>query len=164
MSFSPIPHLCVPDVFRITPELLARKGITLLLLDLDNTLSPYAEHLPPERVLSWMKALKAAGVDLFIISNNKNADRVKNYAAACDIPYIAKAGKPHPRAVREVMAQLGKRPAETALMGDQIFTDGLAARRAGVLAIVVRPLGMGNLLFRIRYLIEQPFRLLAGRE
>jgi len=157
-----IPHITAPDVFLITPERLQKKGITLLLLDLDNTLSPYSEDLPPERVLEWMDALKKAGITPYIISNNASEERVRNYAAACEIPYVARAGKPSPKPVQEAMKALGKERAETALMGDQIFTDVLAAKRAGVTAIVVKPLEM-TVLFRLRYIAEQVFRRL-GKE
>jgi len=157
-----IPHITAPDVFMITPERLQQKGITLLLLDLDNTLSPYSEDLPPERVLEWMSALKKADITPYIISNNASEERVRNYAAACEILHLARAGKPSPKPVQEAMNALGKKQAETALMGDQIFTDVLAAKRAGVTAIVVKPLEM-TVLFRLRYIAEQIFRRL-GKE
>jgi len=163
MSFSPIPRLVVPDIFAITPELLQQKGITFLCLDLDNTLSPYSEDLPPRRVLDWMAALKAAGITLYMISNSSKSRRADDYARACNIPFIKCAGKPSPKALRAAMEQMGKQPEETALAGDQIFTDGLAANRAGVISIVVRPMVLKNLFFRIRYGIEQPFRAL-GKE
>jgi len=161
MSLSPIPDITGPDIFAVTPALLARRGITLLLLDLDNTLAPYSEHLPSERVLAWVGELKAAGVGLFMISNSRKSSRADTYAKACDIPFIKRAGKPSPKAVHTAMAQMGKSAKETALMGDQIFTDGLAANRAGVLSVVVKPIAMKNLFFRARYLIEKPFRALA---
>jgi len=162
MSFSPIPKLVVPDIFHVTPELLRQKGITLLLLDLDNTLTPYTESLPTERVLAWIKELRVSGVTLFMISNSRKSRRADDYAEACDMPFIKRAGKPSPRALQTAMEQFGKRPGETALMGDQIFTDGLAANRAGVLSILVRPIKM-NFIQRLRYGIEQPLRAL-GKE
>ena len=162
MNFSPIPAVVLPDIFKVTPRLLRQKGVSLLLVDLDNTLALYSEDLPSERVLNWIAEQKAAGVTLCLISNNRSHQRVKRYAEACGISYVARAGKPNPRAMRTVMAELGKGPEETALMGDQIFTDVLAANRAGALSILVRPLRM-NTLFRLRYIAEQPFRAL-GRE
>jgi len=160
MSFSFIPAITAPDIFAITPEVLGKKGITLLLLDLDNTLSLYSEDLPSERVIAWMSRLQAAGIALYVISNNKNGRRIRQYAEACGIPHVYRAGKPHPRALHEAMKELGKRPEETALMGDQIFTDGLAANRAGAVSIVIRPLTMAG-GFGLRYVLEQPFRRLA---
>ena len=162
MNFSPIPQIVLPDIFGVTPELLRQKGISLLLVDLDNTLTPYSEGLPSQRTLSWMTELKAAGVELYVISNNKSHERARRYAEACGIPYVAQAGKPNPQALHTAMAQMGKSPKETALLGDQIFTDVLAANRAGALSILVKPLEMGA-LFRLRYIAEQPFRAL-GRE
>jgi len=163
MSFSLIPKVVLSTIFGVTPELLRQKGVTLLFLDLDNTLSPYSEDLPPQQVLTWMAELKAAGVILYLISNNSDPERVRRYAEACGISGVAKAGKPSPEVLRRVMAELGKTPAETALMGDQVFTDVLAANLAGALSILVRPLEMINILFRLRYIAEQPLRAL-GRE
>ncbi|MCL2564150.1 MAG: YqeG family HAD IIIA-type phosphatase [Oscillospiraceae bacterium] len=161
MSFSPIPKLVVPDIFAVTPDLLRRKGITFLCLDLDNTLSPYSEDMPPKRVLDWMAELKAAGIDLYMISNSAKSRRADDYAKACGIPFVKCAGKPRPKALRDAMQQMDKTPAETALMGDQIFTDGLCANRAGALSIVVKPIEMKNIFFRIRYGVEQLFRVLS---
>jgi len=157
MSFSPIPDICARDIFSVTPDFLRQRGITLLLVDLDNTLSPYGEDLPPEPVLAWIAGCRAVGIDLFMVSNTGNEKRAVGYANACEMPYMIRARKPSPKGPMAAMAQRGKPPGETALMGDQVFTDGLAANRAGILSIVTRPLRMG-LFLRLRYMIEQPFR------
>ena len=161
MSFSPIPDVTAPDIFTVTPKWLSDKGITLLLLDLDNTLAPYSQDMPTEQVLAWMKELQASGAALFIVSNNRGETRVERYAAACGIPFIKRAEKPHPKGLETAMEQMGKTREETALMGDQVFTDALAAKRAGVLSIVIKPLEMLNMWFYLRYFIELPFRWLS---
>ncbi|MDR7457536.1 MAG: HAD-IIA family hydrolase [Armatimonadota bacterium] len=46
-------------------------------------------------------------------------------------------GKPGPRLLREGMRRIGTRPKETVMVGDQIATDIVAARAAGVRAILV---------------------------
>ena len=153
-----VPKVVAASIFAVGPEWLHEKGITLLLLDLDNTLATYAEDMPKKCVLDWLESLRAAGISLYIISNSRKARRVDDYAAACGLAFVKGARKPKPEALQEIMRKMGKTPAETALMGDQIFTDGLAANRAGVSAIVVRPLGMKNPLFFLRYLVELPFR------
>lgn len=158
MPFSPIPKLCVPDIFSITPQVLTQHGVSLLLLDLDNTLSTYSDSLPTEQVLNWMNALQDAGISLYIISNNRCQNRIENYAAACGIPCVHKAGKPSPKSLHKAMEEMGKTPSQTALMGDQIFTDGLAANRAGALSIVVVPLEFNNLFYKFRFQVERPFR------
>lgn len=156
MSF--FPDIVLPDVFALNAQMLKARGVNLLLLDLDNTLSTYSEHLPSEKILSWMQGLKQEGIDLYILSNNRSPQRVERYAEVCEIPYVARAKKPNPAAIFRIMEALDRKPEETALMGDQIFTDGRAAKRAGILAIVVRPIRMGNIFFLARYGIELPFR------
>lgn len=163
MRFCLIPDICLPDIDAITPEFLQTRGITLLLLDLDNTLTAYSECYPTEKVLTWIAGCRAAGVDLFLVSNSRHGTRAKEYAQAAGIPFIRRAGKPHPRGLFEAMQKMNRRPEETAMAGDQIFTDGLAANRAGVLSILLRPICMKAPHRRLRYLIEQPIRAL-GRE
>jgi len=46
-------------------------------------------------------------------------------------------GKPDPRLLREAMARIGTRPAETAMVGDQLATDVAAGRAAGLFTIHV---------------------------
>lgn len=164
MPFSPIPKLCVTSVFDITAEVLAEHGVSLLLLDLDNTLSTYSKTLPTDEILAWMQNLQSAGISLYIISNNPCQNRIENYAAACDIPCVHKARKPSTKSLLKAMEEMGKTPAETALMGDQVFTDGLAANRAGALSIVVVPLEFNNLFYKFRFQVERPFRYLGGNQ
>lgn len=52
-------------------------------------------------------------------------------------------GKPHPRLLREALARLGVRPAQTAIVGDQVATDVAAGRAAGLYTILVRT-GVGT--------------------
>jgi len=159
MRFSPIPRVLACDIFAITPEWLRLRGIRLLLLDLDNTLAPYAESAPRETVLRWMNELRKSGIESYLLSNNSSESRVADYAAACGIEGVHRAGKPHPRTIFRVLDQKGLKVHEAALMGDQCFTDGLAANRAGILSIVVRPLEM-NIWYLLRYWLEHPFRWL----
>ena len=49
MAFSLLPHWTGATIFDIDPAALARRGITLLLADLDNTLVPTACRSPRRR-------------------------------------------------------------------------------------------------------------------
>ena len=42
----------------VTPEFLASQNIKYLLIDIDNTLAPYEEPMPNERVIAWFKLLE----------------------------------------------------------------------------------------------------------
>ena len=62
------------------------------------------------------------------------------------------------------MEQMGRTSAQTAMVGDQIFTDILGAKRTGVLALMVEPIQLaGNPGRYLRYAVEEPFRALGRR-
>ncbi len=156
----PIPDRVYKSVLDIDPRALAEGGIKLLLADLDNTLTRYGQPDPDGPVTAWREALREAGVTLFLLSNSRRPARVSHYARVLDIPALGHAGKPRPGGYRAAMEQMGAAPEETAMVGDQIFTDILGAKRAGVTAILVEPIALrGNPGRYIRYAAEIPFRM-----
>ena len=59
---------------------------------------------------------------------------------------------------RRAMARCAAQPAQTAIVGDQIFTDIWGGNRAGVLTLLVKPIEFGTVFRALRYGIETPFR------
>ena len=152
------------DIYELTGEVLARRGFRLLLADLDNTLVPYGVPLPDERLKRWRDDLSTHGVTLFILSNNRKEHRPRTFAEALDVPYIGHAGKPKTPSFLKAMEQMGVTREQTAIVGDQVFTDVLGGNRAGVSAILVEPIRLaGNPGRYLRYAVELPFRLLSGK-
>lgn len=104
------------------------------------------------------------GVELFLLSNSRKPDRPGRYAKRLDIPYLGHAGKPRTAGFEQAMARMGRTAGQTAMVGDQIFTDILGARRMGILALLVEPIQLaGNPGRYLRYAVEQPFRALGKR-
>ncbi len=164
MAFLPIPDAFYDNVFQITAKALTDRGITLLLADLDNTLVPYKTPVPDDRLMAWRKELEAGGVTLFLLSNSRKPGRPKRFADALGIDFVGHAGKPKRSGFRKAMERTGRTPAQTAIVGDQIFTDILGGKRAGVAALLVRPIRLaGNPGRYIRYWVETPFRQAARR-
>lgn len=161
MSFSMIPKYSFKSLCAITPQFLKEHGIRLLLLDLDNTMAPYGTVQPPENIAAWADTIKANGVELFIITNNTGSKRVESLASAFGVGYIMSAKKPFATGINKALKQLGRTPSETALAGDQIYTDIIAANSAGVLSIVVEPLKLRNPVLNLRYWLEAPFRAMC---
>ena len=161
MGFSPIPRLRCESYKTIKIDTLKAQGITLLLLDLDNTITPYGVGTPTAELKQWVEKLRGEGVEPFILSNSRKAVRVPNFAADLGVPYLKYAGKPKKKGFLTAMSQMGKKPEETAMVGDQIFTDILGANRCGVHSILVRPLRLDTIFRQIRYGIETPFRALG---
>ena len=150
------------NIYEISGAALGRRGIRLLLADLDNTLVPYGVPLPDEKLKGWRDELAAHGVTLFILSNTRHESRPRTFAQALDVPYIGHAGKPKTASFVKAMEQMGVAPEQTAIVGDQIFTDVLGGNRAGVATILVKPIRLaGNPGRYLRYAVEVPFRLLS---
>lgn len=152
------------SIYDLKVSALAEKGITLLLADLDNTLVPYGVPVPTEDVRAWNETLNEAGVTLFVLSNNRHADRPRIFCEAMNIPFIGHAGKPKTSSFYKAMERMGVKPEQTAIVGDQIFTDVLGGNRAGVTTILVKPIRLaGNPGRYVRYAVELPFRVMSGR-
>lgn len=123
----------------ITPEFFLTNHITWAAVDMDNTLTlPNTPQLLPEASL-WVEKMRRSGVTLVLVSNNKCA-RVQPVAEAAGLPYIWRACKPFAFGINRAARLAGQPKAAGAFIGDQLFTDIEAARRARVTAILVDPL------------------------
>lgn len=164
MAVSMLAHWAGGSIFDIEPAALAGRGIRLLLADLDNTLVPYGVPEPTDAVRDWSAALAEHGVTLFVLSNNRHPARPERFARALRVPFIGHAGKPKPGSFFRAMEQMGCKPDETAIVGDQIFTDILGGRNAGIYTLLVEPIRLaGNPGRYLRYAVEWPFRALTKR-
>lgn len=161
--FSLLPWRQAHSIYDLTGERLAEQGIRFLMADLDNTLIPYSQKEPDAALRRWNEDLAAHGVTLFLLSNSRKATRAPNFARALGIPYLCHAGKPKRGGYIKAMADHAATAAESAMVGDQVFTDTLGANRAGVRSILVRPIELwGNPGRYLRYWAELPVRWLSG--
>lgn len=161
MKFILAPEYSFNKLTEVTPEFLNKNGITLLLLDLDNTIAPYGQTAPGREVVRWAEACREKGITLFIVSNNRSSERAGSFARALGIEFVYRAKKPSGRGIARALELTGKSRGETALAGDQIFTDVLAAGRSGITSIMVEPISLKNPLLAIRYFFELPFRKMS---
>ena len=157
-----MPQYSFKAYTNITPEFLRRLGISFLMLDLDNTIAKYSEHAPSSLAMQWVEHMRKNDIGLFFISNSKRETRVDAFAHALGVPFIKAAGKPSPAALLEAMDSLGFAKCDCAFLGDQVFTDTLAANRAAVTSIIVRPLSLKNPFFLLRFAVETPFRAICA--
>ena len=158
MSFWPVPDIMKTDIYELTPEVFLQRGVKLVMLDVDNTISPYDKDNAEPQLISWANEMKAAGLELFILSNNRG-HRPAVFADALGIEYIGKAKKPFTKAMKNVLARKNCAPENAALIGDQIYTDTLCAKCVGALAVTVEPIKFTNIFLKLRYHLEAPFRI-----
>lgn len=164
MSLSLIPQRLYERYDELTPEILSGMGVTLLLSDLDFTLAPIKTRRPDEKLKAWIADLQTHGIAFMIVSNNRSGERVREFCAELGAPYQGHANKPSRRGIRAAMARAGADAAHTAMLGDKLLTDVLAANRAGVLSLMVEPCGGAVTPWqKVLHALQEPFKAACRR-
>ena len=151
------PTYMFEHYYEITPAFLESIGVRALLIDIDNTLAPYEQPLPNERIHAWFADLAEHGVKAALVSNN-HEPRVKEFNQSLGLTAFWDSGKPGKKTLLLAMEQLGVSKSETAMLGDQLLTDSYAGKHIGLPTIIVPPIkDKTNLFFRFKRLCERPF-------
>lgn len=162
MSVSLLPKIVAKQITDLTPEFLHSRGISLLMMDFDNTIVPYTTDIPTESVENWLDMMKKSNIRLCVVSNSKK-DRVKIFCEKYGLDCITHAKKPFSKGIRACLARYGVPAHQCALVGDQIYTDTLGANGCGVQSIVVDAINNHNFWLKARHALELPF-LFAARK
>ncbi|MDQ7819448.1 MAG: YqeG family HAD IIIA-type phosphatase [Armatimonadota bacterium] len=133
------PSRTAASVLDLSPQDLRAGGVRGLILDLDNTVVPWGSAAPSADVVRWVSAVRAAGLAVCIVSNSFTS-RARRVGEILGVPVVSWAAKPAPWAFRRALRVLGTAPAQTALVGDQLFTDILGGNLLGLRTILVEPL------------------------
>ena len=150
-----MPDFFVKCISDIDLDTLKARGITAIVLDLDNTLDSHKTKTPSPCAHAFFDKLNQLGFSFCIISNGKQ-ERVKRYLQNLSIPFVAKAGKPLKKSYKKALEILGTLPQCTAFIGDQIFTDIWGANRMGLLTVLTEPIEqIENSFFYIKRFLER---------
>ena len=133
------PQQHLDSIYELDAAALRARGIRGIIADMDNTLVPWNDRAVYPKLASWLAQLKEKGFRLCIVSNNSR-ERGGQLALDLDIPAIWYAIKPRRRAFRKALRMMELTPQETAVIGDQIFTDVLGGNRLGLYTILVTPI------------------------
>ena len=118
---------------------LRSEGISVALLDFDNTLGPDHATEPTDFSRDCVREIQDAGIRCCLVSNAKSG-RSAGIAKSLDIPCVTYARKPEPVGVRRALDLMGAKPEDAVMIGDQIFTDVIAGNLAGVRTFMVEKL------------------------
>ena len=156
-----VPDYMFATFDEVTPAFLQSIGVRVLLIDIDNTLAPYEQPDPDQRILAWFAELEKNGIRAALISNN-GTERVERFARPLfetfGIFAYPNSHKPFRGTLERAMKELGVTHAETAMLGDQLLTDCFAGKHIGLRAIIVPPIkDKTNLFFRFKRFLERPF-------
>ena len=116
----------------VTPELLKKEDVKLLLCDLDNTLRLHSEKEPADELYDWIEDCRKAGVKVVVISNNGRKKMMQKFCEPLKIDCVWWAKKPMSVKLTEAMAEYQFKPTETVMLGDKWSTDVLAAKFAKI--------------------------------
>lgn len=157
MAFTFMPDFWFDTYDKADADFLKSLGVKGLILDIDNTLEPYENATPGEGVVVWLSSLREAGIACAFVSNN-GKERVELFNKELSLPAYYKAKKPFSKNLKRAMTDMGTDKTNTYMMGDQVFTDVLAARFAGLAgAILVNPIkDKTDRLTRFKRWLEKP--------
>ena len=153
-----IPYAHSKSIYEIEMDFYKRNGITTLFMDLDNTLDSYRAREPKPQTIEYVSELKKNHITPIIISNNK-AKRVSGYANLLDVEFLSSARKPFSRRIKAEIARRNLKKEEVMLVGDQLMTDVLAAKGAGIKIVLTEKLVKEDQwTTHINRLIDRPIR------
>ncbi|NLX70931.1 MAG: YqeG family HAD IIIA-type phosphatase [Clostridiales bacterium] len=133
------PNQMVESVCDIKLDELMKRGISNIIIDLDNTLIPWGEEYIIPEVYQWIKAGQEMGFKFCIVSNG-SFKRIRHFASKFGMLAASKRGKPLSRAFKNAMMTLEGNKHNTAVIGDQIFTDILGGNMLDLYTILVEPI------------------------
>ena len=133
------PSRVVETVKELDPADLKAQGIEAIITDLDNTLVPWQHYEIMPGVIEWLAKLEVAGIKICIASNTIHTERLKQLADTMKIPFVDRVQKPRTGGFRRAMKLMGSNTGNTAVFGDQLFTDVLAGNRLKLYTILLRP-------------------------
>ncbi len=153
------PDAYVESVTDIDLDLLRKKGYRAFIFDLDNTLLGWRSKEISEKTALWLKEAEKFGYKVCIVSNSFKK-RVTRFSKSLGIPSISKAIKPRKKVFLEALKTLGSKPAETVVVGDQLFTDVLGGKRMNFFTILVYPVDKHELFITI--LVRIPEKIILA--
>ncbi len=148
------PNIKLDKITDISVEILKKYNIDSLILDVDNTLSTHHGQVLTEGLIDWLNTMRQNNIKLTILSNSKSK-RLEPFAKKIDLDYISLGLKPLPFGYLRALKKLNSKRKNTAIVGDQIFTDVIGGNVVGVKTIWLTPIEPEPMLsFRIRRKLE----------
>ncbi len=144
MNNNSFPRFFFPDdqfrtVEEVNYEALRESGIRACVFDLDNTIARWEEERLEEEILELFDCLTGLGLKVGILTNSRR-ENIEKFISDLPFPHLFNASKPRRKGFMKIAEELGVRPEEVAMIGDQLLTDVLGANRAGMYTIRVDPL------------------------
>lgn len=150
------PDYVFDSVADIPLDFFEHEDIKALILDLDNTLTTHNNPEPDPKRYGWFTRLVNSDLKMIIVSNN-HPERVKPFAEFLGLDFVPDGKKPLPKGYNEACRRLDIPKKNIAAVGDQIFTDVMGCKAAGIRSIFVFPIEPETgFWFRVKRKLEKP--------
>ena len=149
------PNIKLDKITDISVDILKKYNITALILDVDNTLSTHHGQVLTDGLEEWLKNMRENNIKLTVLSNSTKK-RLDPFAKKIGLDYISLGLKPLPFGYLRALKALGTKRINTAIVGDQIFTDTLGGNLVGLNTVLLTPIKPEtSLRFRFKRRIEK---------
>lgn len=149
------PDLIADNVKKIDLNYLIENNIKGLILDIDNTLVPDYVKEAGDDIIKWLDKVKKMGLKVCIVSNATHK-RVSRFNEKLGVDAIPRASKPGKKSFLKAIKLMGIKAEETAVIGDQLFTDIYGGNKLNMFTILVKPIASKEFIFvRIKRLAEK---------
>lgn len=130
------PNIKLDKITDISVDILKKYNITALILDVDNTLSTHHGQVLTDGLENWLKNMRENNIKLTVLSNSTKK-RLDPFAKKIGLDYISLGLKPLPFGYLRALKALGTKRKNTAIVGDQIFTDTLGGNFVGLNTVLL---------------------------
>jgi HAD superfamily phosphatase (TIGR01668 family) len=130
------PNRAVDSISRINLHKYWREGKRGIIIDLDNTLTPWKKQQVNKEAHDFLLNALSHNYKICLLTN-AGRKRTKLIADHYNIPFIANAFKPRKKTFLKALKLIGIQNSQAIVIGDQIFTDILGGNRAGCYTILV---------------------------
>ena len=152
------PDAAFRNIYNITPELLFKFGIKALVLDIDDTLIAKKSNIITKELINWVYTFKENDIPIYIISNNFKK-RVMPISDKLGVPFIYFALKPFPKGINKARKIFKVTKKDVCIIGDQIFTDVISGKLAGVFTVLVDPISTSHsITIKLKRFLEKKIR------
>ncbi|MBQ3058448.1 MAG: YqeG family HAD IIIA-type phosphatase [Clostridia bacterium] len=149
------PKIKLEKVTDISIDILNKYGIKALILDVDNTLSTHHGQVLTDGLPEWLETMRKNGIKMTVLSNS-NSKRLTPFAKKIGLDFISLGLKPLPFGYLRALKRLGTGKKETAIVGDQLFTDVVGGNFVGVTTVLLTPIKPEtSLRFRCKRRVER---------
>lgn len=143
-----VPDYHTDNLAKVDWSFFKAEGRVRLLVDIDNTLAFHGADSADDYAVEAVRNMRNYGMQVLIFSNSRTA-RAEKFASSLNLPFIGNAGKPFSKKLyklkndREFCEQ-------SLIVGDQIFTDLLAAKYLKTEMLLCRPRSLESETFLIK--------------